>query len=211
MFGANNTGPGRENSGDPRRISFRGYRETTVRVRVNDKDVTRLIFIFLAANGDRFGMFNRQEWISRFGFGQEFFHPQLRAMGLPDCGGPFRGTCDPSIAGWIGDQLAADPGHRHFFYWLTLNSHLPVDPDREASDALGCGKASFAIKDDAACNLVALVVRVERAVSELAMRPDLPKTEFVIVGDHAPPFIFKKRRELFSQHEVPYIHLTPRH
>jgi hypothetical protein len=156
-------------------------------------------------------MFNRQEWISRFGFKQELFHPQLHAMGLPDCGGPFRGTCDPSVAAWIGDQLAADPGHRHFFYWLTLNSHLPVDPDREASNALGCGKASFAIKDDAACNLVALVARVERAVSELAMRPGLPQTEFVIVGDHAPPFIFKKRRQLFSQYEVPYIHLTPRH
>jgi len=155
-------------------------------------------------------MFNRQEWISELGFEREVFHPQLHGLGLPDCGGPFRGTCDSAVAHWIGDQMVADPGHRHFFYWLTLNSHLPVDADPGASKALGCSSAASQVNDETACELMALLVRVERAVTGLATRPDLPKTEFVIVGDHAPPFIFKQRRELFSQHEVPYIHLTPR-
>jgi phosphoglycerol transferase MdoB-like AlkP superfamily enzyme len=144
------------------------------------------------------------------GFEQEIFHPELHNMKLPDCGGPFRGTCDADVARWIGDQLAADPGHRHFFYWLTLNSHLPVEADPDASKALGCGTAASPVKDEATCNLLALVARAERAVSNLAMRPDLPKTEFILVGDHAPPFIFKQRRDKFSQHQVPYIHLTPR-
>jgi hypothetical protein len=155
-------------------------------------------------------MFNRQDWISQLGFEREVFHPQLHEMELSDCGGPFRGTCDASVAQWIGDQMVADPGHRHFFYWLTLNSHLPVDADANASKALGCGTAASPVSDEAVCNLMALLARANRAMTELAVRPDLPKTEFVIVGDHAPPFIFKQRRELFSQHEVPYVHLTPR-
>lgn len=155
-------------------------------------------------------MFSRAEWISQLGFERELFHPQLHDMGLPDCGGPFRGTCDASVARWIGDQMVADPGHRHFVYWLTLNSHLPVDADAEASRALGCGTEASPVNDEAACNLMALLVRAERAITGLAMRPDMPKTEFVVVGDHSPPFIFKQRRELFSQHEVPYVHLTPR-
>lgn len=155
-------------------------------------------------------MFNRRDWVSRLGFEQEFYHPQLRHAGLPDCGGAFRGTCDASIAKWIGDQLSADSGHRHLVYWLTLNSHLPVSRDSEASARLHCGDASTIVNDEASCDLIALVMRAEHSVTDLALRSDLPKTEFVIVGDHAPPFIFKQRRELFSQHEVPYVHLTPR-
>ena len=155
-------------------------------------------------------IFNRRDWVSRLGFEEEFFHPQLRDFGLPDCGGPFRGTCDASVAKWIGDQLSADPGHRHLIYWLTLNSHLPIVRDPGASAELHCGDASAVVGDEASCDLIALVMRAERSVAELALRPNLPKTEFVIVGDHAPPFIFKQRRELFSQQEVPYVHLTPR-
>ena len=155
-------------------------------------------------------MFNRQDWISKLGFERELFHPELQAMGLPDCGGPFRGTCDASVAHWLGEQLAADPQRRRFVYWLSLSSHLPVQVDAVASEAMGCGTTVSPVQDEAACNLMALIVRTERAVSEMAMRPDLPKTEFVIVGDHAPPFLFKQRRERFSQHEVPYVHLTPR-
>ncbi len=156
-------------------------------------------------------MFNRQDWLGHLGFERELFHPQLNQFGLSDCGGPFRGTCDPNVAKWIGDQLAADPGRRHFFYWLTLNSHLPVEADADASKALGCGDQASPVNDEAVCNLMALLLRANHAVFELAMRPDLPTTEFVIVGDHSPPFVFKQRRELFSQHEVPYIHLTPRY
>jgi phosphoglycerol transferase MdoB-like AlkP superfamily enzyme len=49
-----------------------------------------------------------------------------------------------------------------------------------------------------------LVIRAERAIAKVAVRPDLPETEFVIVGDHAPPFMQKTRREQFSQRNVPF-------
>ncbi|MDT8068082.1 MAG: hypothetical protein ROO76_07930 [Terriglobia bacterium] len=155
-------------------------------------------------------MFNRRDWVGGLGFDEELFHPQLHDMGLPDCGGAFRGICDASIAHWIGDQLVADPGHRKFIYWLTLNSHLPVTRDPEASNLLKCGTAAALIADNASCDLIGLQLRATRSIAEMVMRPDLPNTEFVIVGDHAPPFIFKERRDYFSQKEVPWVHLVPR-
>jgi hypothetical protein len=42
------------------------------------------------------------------------------------------------------------------------------------------------------------------------MRRDLPPTEFLVAGDHAPPFILEKRRQMFSQTVVPYLRLIPR-
>ncbi len=172
-------------------------------------EMQRQGFMTMYVHGFAPEMFNRRDWISRLGFDQEFFHPQLHDLGLPDCGGPFRGTCDASVAQWIGDRLSADFDHRHLVYWLTLNSHLPVFKDPEASAALHCGDAASPVGEEASCDLIALILRVEHSVVELALRSDLPKTEFVIVGDHAPPFIFKQRRELFSQDEVPYVHLKP--
>jgi hypothetical protein len=55
-----------------------------------------------------------------------------------------------------------------------------------------------------------LVMRTERAIVKVALRPDLPDTEFLIVGDHAPPFMQRERRDLFSKKVVPFVHLTPR-
>lgn len=154
-------------------------------------------------------MFNRAEWVGKLGFQKELFHPALRALGLADCGGPFRGTCDEDVAAFIGNELVADREHRYLIAWTTLNSHLPVEADAKASEKLKCGTGGAVVEDDASCNLIALLMKANHAVATLALRPDLPATEFVIVGDHAPPFIFKERRERFSQERVPYIHLTP--
>jgi phosphoglycerol transferase MdoB-like AlkP superfamily enzyme len=93
---------------------------------------------------------------------------------------------------------------------LTLNSHLPVSADEDSAAILGCGTESAQVSDEAACNLMGLVIRAENAIAKVATRPDLPETEFVIVGDHAPPFIQRARREMFSQREVPYTILKPK-
>ena len=120
------------------------------------------------------------------------------------------GSCDEDVINHVGDYLAKDPEHKHFTQILTLNSHLPVFPDQASSAILRCGEANAMISDDAACNLMGLVIRAERAVAKVAIRPDLPETEFLIVGDHAPPFMLRSRRDMFSQYEVPYFQLIPR-
>jgi phosphoglycerol transferase MdoB-like AlkP superfamily enzyme len=155
-------------------------------------------------------IFHRSAWLPAIGFEERYFHPELRQSGLRDCGGPFRGSCDEDVINHVGDYLAKDPEHKHFTQILTLNSHLPVSPDEASSAILRCGEADAMISDEAACNLMGLVIRAERAVAKVAIRPDLPETEFLIVGDHAPPFMRRSRRDMFSQHEVPYFQLIPR-
>ena len=155
-------------------------------------------------------MFRRSEWLPKVGFEEQYFHQQLRSAGLRDCGGPFRGTCDEDLIHYVGEYLARS-GQKNFLEILTLNSHLPVSSDKESSTIFRCGKDDAAIQDEAACNLMGLLIRAERAVATLAMRPDLHETEFIIVGDHAPPFMRRSRRMTFSPDVVPFFHLIPKH
>ena len=164
----------------------------------------------LYTHGFRPEMFDRLSWLPKMGFDETLFHSQLRQSGLPDCGGPFRGTCDAALGQWIGQRLEAEPEQKHFFAFLTLNSHLPVTADEDSSAILGCGTPGAEIEDEASCDLMGLVIRAERSIAEVAVRPNLPPTEFLIVGDHAPPFVRRARREEFSATEVPFVHLVPR-
>ena len=155
-------------------------------------------------------MFRRSEWLPQVGFEEQHFHPQLHSDGLRDCGGPFRGTCDEDLIDHVGDYLAHESEQKHFIEILTLNSHLPVSSDKESSTIFNCGKKEAAIEDDAACNLMGLLLRAERSIAAVALRPDLPETEFIIVGDHAPPFMRRTRRLMFSPDVVPFINLIPK-
>ena len=107
-------------------------------------------------------------------------------------------------------ELAADSEGRHFYHLLMLNSHLPIQADPESARTLARGTGQAIVEDEASCDLMALTLRAETGVARLALRPNLPQTEFLIVGDHAPPFLTRSRRELFSQTKVPFIRLIPR-
>lgn len=155
-------------------------------------------------------MFDRQDWVPKMGFQRVLFRAELKDAGLRQCGGPFDGACDADVANWIGKSLAAEPDKRHFIYWITLNSHLPVEIQKENQELLGCDTPSAPSDDPSTCNLLALLLRANRGIAETALRSNLPDTEFIIAGDHAPPFIYKSRREQFSQAEVPYVHLSPK-
>jgi phosphoglycerol transferase MdoB-like AlkP superfamily enzyme len=53
-------------------------------------------------------------------------------------------------------------------------------------------------------------MRVQESVARLAETPGLRPTIFVVVGDHAPPFVREDVRDRFSQTRVPYVVLMPR-
>ena len=155
-------------------------------------------------------MFYRRNWYKDLGFDEQLFLEDLRIM--PDmrtCGGPFPGICDVDIAGQIGKQLASSATSQ-LIYWVTLNSHLPLQLQSDSSRTAGCGPEEASTRlDPAVCQWFNLIDKVNVAVARLAARPDLPKTEFFIVGDHAPPFFATSRRNQFSQTTVPFIHLQP--
>jgi hypothetical protein len=96
-----------------------------------------------------------------------------------------------------------------FIHWVTLNSHLPVPPLADGSSLEDCAAVGIQ-REPALCSWFMHVLIVHHSVAELATRPGLRPTVFVIVGDHAPPFLRMDIRSRFSQTSVPYVVLVPR-
>jgi phosphoglycerol transferase MdoB-like AlkP superfamily enzyme len=155
-------------------------------------------------------MYNRNVLYPNLGFDQVWFGPDLLKQGLPDCRGAFPGTCDTSIASWIGSSLLSEQQPQpSFIYWVTLNSHLPIPANPDLPDPGVCATHP-ALEDSAAlCSWFRLVRAVHMSVQEIALGPTARPTVFLLVGDHAPPFGEPKLRGMFSNAEVPYVLLTP--
>ncbi|MFZ0799051.1 MAG: sulfatase-like hydrolase/transferase [Terriglobales bacterium] len=156
-------------------------------------------------------MFDRRTWYPQIGFTRSVFLEQMaQDPGMQHCPGVFTGICDADVARRIGDRLVRHQEKLQFIYWLTLNSHLPVERSAAAARELGCGSANAPVSDVDVCAWTALILKVNSSVAALALRSGLPRTEFIVVGDHAPPFLAQKRRRLFSQDVVPYVRLMPK-
>jgi hypothetical protein len=154
----------------------------------------------IALHGMNRNWFSRRTWYPLAGFSEMHFHTDFQAQHLPDCVGAFKGTCDASIADWIGRRMKRTQASPYFVYWVTLNSHLPVS----------CSISTSVEKSTALCGWLQLEVNVHEAIYQLAMQHETRPTVFVVVGDHAPPFTSVDLREDFSDKVVPYVVLTPR-
>jgi Sulfatase len=164
----------------------------------------------LAVHGFAPGMYTRKDWYQQFGFQQSAFLPELMRDNAALCGGAFPGACDADVAQWVGTRLsAARDQHPMFVHWVTLNSHLPLAPLDNKSDSGDC--VTFGIDQERSlCSWFIHVRLVQDSVARLALMPGLRPTVFVIVGDHAPPFMETAMRDRFSQTKVPYVLLMPR-
>jgi phosphoglycerol transferase MdoB-like AlkP superfamily enzyme len=164
----------------------------------------------LATHGFTSLMFNRGQWYQRFGFQQTAFLPELQSDGASVCDGAFPGACDADVARWVGDHLAAPRDQSPMFvHWVTLNSHLPISPLADGTVIGDCVTLGIA-HERSLCSWFRHVQIVHESVAQLAVRRGLRPTVFVIVGDHAPPFLRAGIRSRFSQTEVPYVILFPR-
>jgi hypothetical protein len=167
-------------------------------------------FETLAVHGFKGEMFDRQTWYPEMGFQDIRFEDRLHAQGLPDCPGPFPGTCDASVAAWLSERLAQPQASPLFVHWVTLNSHLPLLEPALLKDPVSC-TVSLATRNKAQiCSWYQLEYVVHNAVREMAMKPLSRPTIFVIVGDHAPPFDLQGIRGQFSSLDVPYVILLPK-
>jgi hypothetical protein len=148
--------------------------------------------------------------VSRAWVLQQTFLPVLERDGAKICSGAFPGACDADVDKWIGNRLKAEtPGRPMFVHWVTLNSHLPVAAVQGIEADENCHAAG---SDDhgSLCAWFNRVLDVHKSVAELATRPGIGPTVFVIVGDHAPPFLRPEARDRFSQAVVPWVMLMPR-
>jgi hypothetical protein len=164
----------------------------------------------LAVHGFTPTMYDRDSWYPKFGFSEQDFLPTLERAGARVCNGAFPGACDTDVAEWIANRLEHEAADRPMFvHWVTLNSHLPVADVRGPAADMNCHSAGI---DDhgSLCAWFNRVLDVHKGVVEMAERPLMRPTVFVIVGDHAPPFLRPEARDRFSQSEVPWVILMPR-
>ena len=160
-----------------------------------------------AIHGFSGSMFDRVNMYPKLGFSHSIFHEQLsRSRGFHDCEGAFRGTCDADIARLIA-SLLNDTGEKkpQFIYWVTLDSHLPIA--RASANSSVCEAARL---DPNICDWAVTLRNTLTEIAKTAATPGSRHTEFVVVGDHAPPFLFQKERKQFDNRTVPFIHLIPR-
>ncbi|RPF72379.1 sulfatase-like hydrolase/transferase [Aurantiacibacter spongiae] len=155
-------------------------------------------------------LFHRYEWYPRLGFGSIEFAPELEAAGSGACSGLFPGACDTGVPAIIARRLKAGDGPQ-LIYWLTLNSHLPVvAPEGAGPNSCRLGPDAWSRDNQSLCRLFAIHSRLADALDALASDPDLPPTDFLIVGDHMPPFFQRETRLRFDTRHVPFIHLRSR-
>ena len=154
-------------------------------------------------------MFDRVNLYPELGFTHSIFREQLSDQSrFHDCRGAFTGICDSDIAGLIREKLVdTDSTKPQFIYWVTLDSHLPVPRSRLP---LPCGEGEALIRSADICDWMAVLQNTLAQIAGVATAPDITPTEFVIVGDHAPPFLLTSLRQQFSGTVVPYIHLLPK-
>ncbi len=164
-----------------------------------------------AVHGYVGGMFRRDDWYARLGFGKQIFEPQLEERGLPACPGAFPGICDTAIPKWIGKEILSNAsGAPKFVYWVTLNSHIPVPAHTNLPADGSCESQADLHSSSALCSWFRLVRAVHGSVQQLALEPESRPTIFVVVGDHAPPFANPRNRVRFSETRVPFVILVPK-
>jgi hypothetical protein len=150
--------------------------------------------------------FQRKDWYPRLGFETQFFRENLAGYLKRQCGGPFRGPCDVDVVPFIGKQLkeAKSPT---FFYWMTLSTHVPI-AQNEGTPRLNCTRGGGPIGQAEVCSMTEMWMDVFEEVAK--MTADLPPTDILLVGDHAPPLWSKAGRRLFAPGKVTWVRLTPK-
>lgn len=163
---------------------------------------------FHAFGGD---LFQRKTWFPRIGFEKLFFKEQLEgSRHLPEnrvCGLTFRGLCDLDVADVVESYLLKPSKKLKFSYWLTLNTHLPVEPGA-ATNRLNCGNETL-FDDWTVCYITEMWMDVLYRVREIALNPKLQNTQILLVGDHHPPVWTRQGRGLFVPGRVAWLHLKP--
>jgi len=67
------------------------------------------------------------------------------------------------------------------------------------------GGAALAAESPLLCALFAVHHRLSDAITRMAFDPSLPPTDFLIVGDHMPPFFAREARVRYDPDHVPWI------
>jgi hypothetical protein len=152
--------------------------------------------------------FNRDIWWPKVGFSNTYFLDSYNHRKKILCGGFLNGWCDKQLILDLFESL--DDQSKSFSYGLTLNSHLPVHRN---DDIIAIKKLKEKKYFDVTNDIELLIDSwrvVFNEVSEQLNKKNCNDVLIVIVGDHAPPYMAKQNRSVFSSAEVPYIVISPK-
>jgi hypothetical protein len=157
------------------------------------------------------GQFYRRQMIwPILGVQEMHFSEDFAKQNMPLCGSyEFKGVCDTAINTWLLNTMNRQPNRKEFYYWVTLNTHLPLI---EVHDE---GYTKFAQKwkqRGITENILQMAYQHQMLFKDLAgklSKPGSSKAHILLVGDHAPPFIDPADRKLLNDHLVPYVELVP--
>lgn len=149
-------------------------------------------------------MYRRTHWYPVIGFDDLVFRETLPFKGT-QCHS-FPGYCDRDLLGVVREKLDHE---KVFFYWLTLNSHIPYDRRDVANYREEvCGSAFGDTYKEQLCGYQNLHVQFFESLATLVEDASLKGVEVVVVGDHAPIFNDSASRAMFELEEVPMLHFT---
>jgi phosphoglycerol transferase MdoB-like AlkP superfamily enzyme len=154
--------------------------------------------------------YDRRNWWPALGIQEAYFAEKFKSFGMPICGNQFfRSVCDTAIASWIFSYAGRNPGRKEFFYWVTVNTHLPLQERKEESFRAFYTKWKKSGVDN---ETLRLCYEFRAFFADLAKKCSdtfSPKMHVLLIGDHAPPYIDPDLRKLFSATQVPYVELLP--
>lgn len=155
--------------------------------------------------------YGRNAWYPQIGFESVLFAEQLQSLGMRrKCGSAVRGLCDEDIAEYLRAQLKGSIDTKKFVYWMTLNTHLPLDAQSVAGSTFDCQQDKATRESKQMCYFAQAMNNLLKKVADVVTDPDILPSYIVLVGDHSPPFQSTERRSAFSPDHVPYFILTPK-
>lgn len=149
---------------------------------------------FMHAGNSSF--YNRGTWYPQIGLNDGIFYKKELENNYGKCYS-WPGFCDIKLINNFIESLKNE--EKIFFYWLTLNSHMPYD-ERDISNENKDQCIQLNIeKTSKRCNNHLIIKDFFTSLSSKITSniQDLKGVEIILVGDHAPPFFEEKSRTSF--------------
>jgi hypothetical protein len=167
-------------------------------------------FHVIGMHGFTSQFYKRNEIWPALGVQETWFAEDFRHLSMPLCGNLFfHGICDTAISSWMLGNMNRQPERKEFYYWVTLNTHMPVV---EIHDNSFNNFAEKWKKQGVAESILQIAYQHQQFFSDLAIKlndPHSPKAHVLLVGDHAPPFVDPAERKMYDPKFVPYVDLMP--
>jgi hypothetical protein len=133
----------------------------------------------------------------------KFFHDTLGLKTIFN--NQYQSVLDEEVFAYIFENLKKST--KNFTYCLTINTHLPFFLTKEQKDDTAFIKFREIYKNKFPNeNVMEMYYRMNQeliSIANLINKSDVDKV--LIIGDHAPPYIFKNERNLFAADYVPSI------